>query len=117
VNTVCDDSRISKQNRKVGRSSRIENTIIGDKSSILDLTDKHNPFDITLRDVSKITKKEDFVLNNEFHNSLFKGDEEDYRLEEPDMGFKNNEFDDVLHTSLGNEKHLTEGFLKVNIIH
>jgi hypothetical protein len=110
VKTLHDDSRISKHNKRTSRVSRVDNTIMSDKSSILDFTGK-DP-DVTLKNLSEITKKEDFDLNHEIHTSIFKDNGDEFKVDSPEIGFKNNDFDNILQTD-PNEQKLTDEFLKV----
>jgi hypothetical protein len=118
VKTLCNDSRISKHNKKPSGHSKLDYTLVSNKSSVLDLTERNNLFDVTLKNLSKITKKEDFVLNSEFHNSIFKPAEEDFMIEDKfDDHIKHNEFDNVVQATVTGQggRYLVEEFYKVSL--
>ena len=86
-------------------------SILNKQSSILNLTNKHNEsLDISLKNISSITKKEEFMINNDIHNSLFPTEANELKLQ--DMSSKNNDII-LSETSYRYEKELSDQLINV----
>jgi hypothetical protein len=80
----------------------------------MNLTDKiqNNSLDLTLKNISSITKKEEFVINNDIQNSLFPSEDKDFNQQ--DYSIKPNDI--ISSNSYVHESELSKALHDVFIL-